>query len=111
MTEFFAEQDEALQESSLGSGQHLGTEGESAGTPSGQTLGGGAASSSSGRPQQSSAGRSKIATLADYSSGHADSDDDDDQVNQDFFAGGEKSGLAVQNPEDIKKKIIEKASK
>lgn len=35
--------------------------------------------------------------------GHAhgdDSDDDDehDDENQDFFTGGEKSGLAVQNP-------------
>ena len=34
--------------------------------------------------------------------GHAHDDDDDDDdkddENQDFFAGGEKSGLAVQNP-------------
>jgi len=34
--------------------------------------------------------------------GHAhsegDDDGDDDDENQDFFAGGEKSGLAVQNP-------------
>jgi UBX domain-containing protein 1 len=32
---------------------------------------------------------------------HDDDDDDDDHAddeNQDFFAGGEKSGLAVQNP-------------
>lgn len=28
-----------------------------------------------------------------------------------MFAGGEKSGLAVQNPDDIKKKILEKAMK
>jgi len=27
-----------------------------------------------------------------------DSEDDDDQENPDLFAGGEKSGLAVQNP-------------
>lgn len=33
--------------------------------------------------------------------GHAhseDDDDDDDEEKQDFFTGGEKSGLAVQNP-------------
>lgn len=29
---------------------------------------------------------------------HGDDDDDDDEKDQDFFAGGEKSGLAVQNP-------------
>lgn len=28
-----------------------------------------------------------------------------------MFAGGEKSGLAVQNPDDLKKKIIEKAAR
>ena len=38
-------------------------------------------------------------------------DGDDDEVDQDFYAGGGKSGLAVQNPDDLKKKIIEKAKK
>ena len=44
--------------------------------------------------------------------GH-DHDDvsDDENENQDFFAGGEKSGLAVQNPDEIKRKILEKAKK
>lgn len=32
----------------------------------------------------------------DSHGGHGHDDDDDDD--QDFFAGGEKSGLAVQNP-------------
>lgn len=104
VTEFFAEQDEALQDTSAGGEQ-----------PSGQTLGGNSGSSSSAGPQQSSsAGKNrsskKFATLGDYASG-GDSSDEDDKVNQDFFAGGEKSGLAVQNPDDIKKKIIEKATK
>ncbi|KAK2733637.1 hypothetical protein FQN57_002075 [Myotisia sp. PD_48] len=56
----------------------------------------------------------RFATLRDISSGHAgdgdDSSDDEDKP-QDMFAGGEKSGLAVQNPDDVKKKIIEKAKK
>lgn len=105
VTEFFAEQDEALQDTSAGGEQ-----------PSGQTLGGNSGSSSSAGPQQSSsAGKNrsskKFATLGDYASGGGDSSDEDDKVNQDLFAGGEKSGLAVQNPDDIKKKIIEKATK
>ncbi|KAF2025497.1 SEP-domain-containing protein [Setomelanomma holmii] len=33
-----------------------------------------------------------------HSDGDHDSDDDQDDENQDFFTGGEKSGLAVQNP-------------
>jgi UBX domain-containing protein 1 len=49
--------------------------------------------------------------LGDLTSGANDSEDDDDDESQDFFAGGEKSGLAVQNPDDLKKKIIEKAKK
>lgn len=113
MTEYFAEQDEALQDANTG-GQHLGA-GRGAGGPSGRTLGG-SPPSSSGTPQQSSsAGRSrpskKFATLRDYASGGGDSSDDDENPNQPFFAGGEKSGLAVQNPDDLKKKIIEKASR
>lgn len=63
----------------------------------------------------------KFATLGDLGggapSGHAghghdsDDDDDDDEENQDLFAGGEKSALAVQNPDDIKRKILERAKK
>ena len=60
--------------------------------------------------------RKKFATLGDLSgggsgghAGHGHDDDDDDDDDQDFFAGGEKSALAVQNPDDLKRKIIEKA--
>jgi len=61
----------------------------------------------------------KFATLGDLGGGggaHAghghdddDSDDSEDSEVQDFFAGGEKSGLAVQNPDELKRKILEKA--
>ncbi|KAL9110742.1 MAG: hypothetical protein Q9227_004734 [Pyrenula ochraceoflavens] len=56
-------------------------------------------------------GQKKFATLGDFSSGSQphESDDEDDDKKQDLFAGGEKSGLAVQNPDDIKKKILERA--
>ncbi|KAI9740420.1 MAG: hypothetical protein M1834_005000 [Cirrosporium novae-zelandiae] len=71
--------------------------------------------SSSNRPAQ----KKKFATLNDVSSssahaGHSHDDDDDDDPDydpQDLFAGGEKSGLAVQNPDDLKRKIIERAKK
>ncbi|MCJ1392763.1 hypothetical protein MMC18_005634 [Xylographa bjoerkii] len=61
--------------------------------------------------------KKKFATLGDLSGGGAgghaghghDDEDDDDDEDQDFFAGGEKSALAVQNPDDLKRKIIEKA--
>lgn len=121
VTEYFAEQDEALHDTGAaasGSGRSLG--GAESG-PSGRTLGGSAASGSGSQspsttPQPSSkpAPKKKFATLGDYSSGAAgggDSSDEDDMENQDFFAGGEKSGLAVQNPDDLKKKIIEKAKR
>ncbi|KZM27959.1 hypothetical protein ST47_g913 [Ascochyta rabiei] len=64
-----------------------------------------ASSSSSSAPQQR--GVAGLRTLKDLQStggghGHAHDDDSDedakDDENQDFFAGGEKSGLAVQNP-------------
>lgn len=68
--------------------------------------------------------RKKFATLGDLSGaggggsshvGHGHNNDDDDEEDldpdQDFFAGGEKSGLAVHNPDDIKKKILERAKK
>ncbi|KAI4254470.1 MAG: hypothetical protein L6R42_007170 [Xanthoria sp. 1 TBL-2021] len=77
-------------------------------------------------PDQSSSSRAapkkKFATLGDLSggggsSGHAghghddDSDDSDYDPKQDLFAGGEKSALAVQNPDEMKKKILERARK
>ncbi|KAJ5099612.1 UBX domain-containing protein 1 [Penicillium argentinense] len=116
VTEFFAEQDEALQEMNTGGGRQLGTEQSSNAPGGGRTLGGGAATATSAAPEASSSSRlsapkKKFATLGDFSTGDGghDSSDDDDSVDQDFFAGGEKSGLAVQNPDDLKKKILEKA--
>jgi len=60
--------------------------------------------------------KKKFATIGDLGGGggaHAghghDDDDSDDSEDQDFFAGGEKSGLAVQNPDELKRKILEKA--
>jgi UBX domain-containing protein 1 len=72
----------------------------------------GAASSSSSQPASSSrtAPQRGLRTLKDLQSGggggqghahgddHSDDDDEQDDENQDFFTGGEKSGLAVQNP-------------
>ncbi|KAF4304493.1 UBX domain-containing protein [Botryosphaeria dothidea] len=62
-------------------------------------------SSSGGRgPQRGGARGGGLRTLRDLQNegapqGHAHShDDDEDEEDQDFFAGGEKSGLAVQNP-------------
>ncbi|KAK0663197.1 UBX domain-containing protein 1 [Lasiodiplodia hormozganensis] len=61
-------------------------------------------SSSGARGQQRGGARGGLRTLRDLqgegaSQGHAHGhDDDDDEEDQDFFAGGEKSGLAVQNP-------------
>ena len=74
-----------------------------------------APSSSSNKPS-----KKKFATLGDLGGGtpsshsghgHGSDDDDDDQEHQDLFAGGEKSGLAVQNPDDLKRKILERAKK
>lgn len=63
--------------------------------------------------------KKKFATLGDLGGdlgshgGHSHGSDDDEASDseQDLFAGGEKSGLALRNPADIKKKIIEKARK
>lgn len=70
---------------------------------------GGAESSSRSR----GAGRGGIATLGslqDPHAGHGHGGDDDDSDNEqptDYFAGGEKSGLAVQDPKrDPTKSII-----
>lgn len=71
------------------------------------------------------ASKKKFATLGDLSGGSSagqesrghdhDSDDSDADSKQNLFAGGEKSGLAVQNPdqntEALKKKILERARK
>ena len=110
VTEFFAEQDEALQGEH---GQRLGSDEPEERPSVGRTLGG-APAEVRGTTQRSSATRKsgprkKVATLGDYASGHDDSEGEDDTENQDFFAGGGKSGLAVQNPDDVKRKIIEKA--
>ena len=45
--------------------------------------------------------------------GHNHDDDEDDEEDDDpnLYAGGEKSGLAVENPDDLKKKIIERATR
>lgn len=118
VTEFFTEQDEALQQDmNTGGGRRLGAEESPQNTARGGTLGEAAVPSSSAAPESSSsaaraAPKKKFATLGDFASpGTAgrNSSDEDDAVDQDFFAGGEKSGLAVQNPDDLKKKILEKA--
>lgn len=71
-------------------------------------------SSSSQQPH-----KKKFATLGDLGAGppshaghgHDSDEDDEDDAKQDLFAGGEKSGLAVQNPDDLKRKILERARK
>lgn len=72
-------------------------------------------SSQSTKPPKKAAAQKKFATLGDFgndSHGHDDPNDSDyDDERHDLFAGGEKSGLAVQNPDDLKKKILEKARK
>lgn len=62
--------------------------------------------------------KKKFATLGDLGggggashAGHGHDEGDDDDEDQDFFAGGEKSGLAVQNPDEMKRKILERARK
>ena len=72
-------------------------------------------------PPAPAASKKRFATFEDLGGGasgggHAgngtDGDDSDDSdENQDLYAGGEKSGLAVENPDDLKKKIIERAKK
>ncbi|KAL8997745.1 MAG: hypothetical protein Q9169_003074 [Polycauliona sp. 2 TL-2023] len=96
----------------------------------GRTLAGGSVPqpipTTSKMPDQSSssskaAPKKKFATLGDLSGGagssghaghgHDDDSDDSDDPRQDLFAGGEKSALAVQNPDEMKKKILERARK
>ncbi|KAF7166755.1 hypothetical protein CNMCM5623_000262 [Aspergillus felis] len=115
VTEFFAEQDEAMQGANAVGGQSLG--GADSAASAGRSLGGSSSQSGTATPQQPSSSsrkptsKKRFATLGDFASGGGDSSDEDDTENQDFFAGGEKSGLAVQNPDDLKRKIIEKARK
>jgi UBX domain-containing protein 1 len=72
-------------------------------------------SSQPSRPPKGAAAQKKFATLGDFgndSQGRDDPNDSDyDDEKQESFTGGEKSGLAVQNPDDLKKKILEKARK
>lgn len=60
---------------------------------------GSVASSSSAPPAKSNArgGKPKAMTLADLQTG--DDDDEEKDPNQDLYTGGEKSGLAVQGPD------------
>lgn len=59
--------------------------------------------------------KKRFATLGDLGgnsghAGHSHADrSEDDSDDQDLFAGGEKSALAVQNPDELKRKILEKA--
>lgn len=77
-------------------------------------------------PDQSSSSsrappKKKFATLGDLAGGSGagqtgqghedDSDDSDYDSKQNLFAGGEKSGLAVQNPDEMRRKILERARK
>jgi len=70
-------------------------------------------------PVPSAPPKKKFATLGDLRAGppgheghgHDDDDSDDDDSPPDLYAGGEKSGLAVENPDDLKKKIIERAKR
>ena len=87
----------------------------------GRTLGGASfpqpipTTSSAPAPSSIKAPQKKFATLGDFQGGahsghgHDDEDDSDYDEKQDLFAGGEKSALAVKNPEDLKKKIITRA--
>lgn len=70
-----------------------------------------AATSGPLQPKKNNSTPKRFATLSDVASGGAAGHDSDDDDNHDLFAGGEKSGLAVQNPDDLKKRILEKAQK
>ncbi|KAI9847918.1 MAG: hypothetical protein M1837_001435 [Sclerophora amabilis] len=133
--EYYMSQEEATQEALSGDDlQDVDTNATDPAVPSSgaRTLGGGTAPPSaiptSSNPPATSSTRkpggisnTKFATLTDlnkdqaHSHGHGHDDDDDDHdEKQDFFAGGEKSGLAVQNPGDPRnqvKDILDKAKK
>jgi UBX domain-containing protein 1 len=91
-----------------GSGRRLGDESESTDTQAIPST----SSSRSAKPPKRATADKKFATLVDIgneSHGHDDPDDSDYDDDKNLFAGGEKSALAVQNPDDLKKKILEKA--
>ncbi|EEP79022.1 conserved hypothetical protein [Uncinocarpus reesii 1704] len=106
VSEFYPEEPE----SDSADDQELYSEQE-AGRADERTLGGGSeASAQTTRPSGAKPPRKKFATLNDLSSADtASHKPQDDDHPQNLFTGGEKSGLAVQNPDDLKKKIIEKA--
>jgi len=89
-------------------------------TGGGRTLGGGPpssqpASSSQTLNRKPQGGMKTLQDLQKESSGRQghDHDDDDDDHGQDMFAGGEKSGLAVenpgQNPRDLMERLLRRA--
>ncbi|KAH7012352.1 Cdc48-dependent protein degradation adaptor protein-like protein [Macrophomina phaseolina] len=104
----FASQDEPQQEDSSAPAQappgYTGPRTLSGAPAPAAAQPGSSRSSSGGRGPQRGGARGGLRTLRDIqnegaSQGHAHShDDDDEEEDQDFFAGGEKSGLAVQNP-------------
>ncbi|CAK3942313.1 UBX domain-containing 1 [Lecanosticta acicola] len=74
------------------------------GAPSQPTSSQPAASSSSSKNQRGAAGGQpkKMKTLRDLQAGGDDDEDEEERKKHDMFAGGEKSGLAVQNPDGDK---------
>ncbi|CZT21978.1 related to UBX domain-containing protein 1 [Ramularia collo-cygni] len=89
VTLYYASQDEAADED-----DEKESESTTAATASGPVAG------SSSAPQSKSnarGGKPKAMTLADLQTG--DDDDEEKDPNQDLFTGGEKSGLAVKNPD------------
>ncbi|KAH0545308.1 hypothetical protein FGG08_000607 [Glutinoglossum americanum] len=135
IADYFASQDETAAEASAPTDFE---DGSSAPPPprGPRTLDGapapGAAPGSSDPSSASGRGKApkRFATLGDFGSGgaphsHSDDDDDEDYVDdegddkQDFYAGGEKSGIAVQNPNDprnpargksLAEKLVKKAT-
>ncbi|KXT13156.1 hypothetical protein AC579_9387 [Pseudocercospora musae] len=73
-----------------------GNEEDGAATPATQPTSAQPAPSTSSRTARGGGNGSRMRTLRDLQSGGDDDDEKDE--NQDMFAGGEKSGLAVQNP-------------
>jgi UBX domain-containing protein 1 len=71
------------------------------------------AASTSAKSKKTATQQKKFATLGDFSAsnGAGEGEDENDDDKQNLFAGGEKSGLAVKNPDDLKKRILEKAMK
>lgn len=80
--------------------------------PTSTSQGPAAASSSSSRPSKPMTG---IRTLGDLSGGRKDDHSGDDDSDNDYFTGGEKSGLAVHgghgnnNPQDQIQGLLDKA--